>query len=224
MKRRSSSRLLIAVAVVTVVGATLGYVALVSPERSKADKLSQRIETSQAELLAALVNDRPGHGSRVVQAADVFRLAKAMPARLNMPDLLLELNSIADASGVSFDSITPGALAPGAAGYQTQPLSLIVQGDYRNLASFLQRLRNLVRVRAGVLYASGPVFSVDSLTFGEGEKKFPQLQATLSMETYVYSPSAASGAPGTAVTAQSPATQPAPSGQAAAATSTGASG
>jgi hypothetical protein len=47
-------------------------------------------------------------------------------------------------------------------------------------------LRSLVTVHAGRLDATGRLFSVDTLAFNESEKKFPQIQATLVIDAFVY--------------------------------------
>jgi hypothetical protein len=66
------------------------------------------------------------------------------------------------------------------------PISVTFQGNFYNLADFLYRLRSLVSVHAGRLDATGRLFSVDTLTFNESTLKFPQIQATLSIDAFVY--------------------------------------
>jgi hypothetical protein len=65
-------------------------------------------------------------------------------------------------------------------------------GNFYNLADFLYRLRSLVTVHAGRLDATGRLFSVDTLAFDESEKKFPQIQATLVIDAFVYAAAPAS--------------------------------
>ena len=52
--------------------------------------------------------------------------------------------------------------------------------------NFLYRLRNLVGVHQGVLDATGRLFSVDSISFDEGDLKFPDVKATLTVSAYVF--------------------------------------
>ena len=102
-----------------------------------------------------------------------------------MPDLLLELSQLARDTGIRFDSISP---QPNAliGSYTVLPISVTFQGNFYNLADFLYRLRSLVSVHAGRLDATGRLFSVDTLTFNESTLKFPQIQATLVIDAFVY--------------------------------------
>ena len=118
-----------------------------------------------------------------------------------MPDLLLELSQLARDTGIRFDSISPQAIAP-IGSYTVLPVSVTFQGNFYNLADFLYRLRSLVSVQAGRLDATGRLFSVDTLTFNESTLKFPQIQATLVIDAFVYG----SGVPAAAVIPATPTT------------------
>ena len=52
-------------------------------------------------------------------------------------------------------------------------------------------------MHAGRLDATGRLFSVDTLTFNESEQKFPQIQATLVIDAFVYAAAPASVAAAT---------------------------
>jgi hypothetical protein len=88
-------------------------------------------------------------------------------------------------TGISFDSISPQPVAA-VGSYSVLPISVTFNGNFYNLADFLYRLRSLVTVHAGRLDATGRLFSVDTLAFNESEKKFPQIQATLVIDAFVY--------------------------------------
>jgi hypothetical protein len=130
-----------------------------------------------------------------------------------MPDLLLELSQLARDTGIRFDSISP---QPNAliGSYTVLPISVTFQGNFYNLADFLYRLRSLVSVHAGRLDATGRLFSVDTLTFNEGTLKFPQIQATLVVDAFVYGTGvpAVATPPTTTTTATTTTTETAPSG------------
>jgi hypothetical protein len=102
-----------------------------------------------------------------------------------MPDLLLELSQLARDTGIRFDSISPLPIAP-IGSYTVLPISVTFQGNFYDLSDFLYRLRSLVTVHAGRLDATGRLFSVDTLTFNESTLKFPQIQATLVIDAFVY--------------------------------------
>jgi hypothetical protein len=108
-----------------------------------------------------------------------------------MPDLVLELSQLARDTGISFDSISPQPVAA-VGSYSVLPISVTFNGNFYNLADFLYRLRSLVTVHAGRLDATGRLFSVDTLAFNEGQAKFPQIQATLVIDAFVYAAAPAS--------------------------------
>ncbi len=80
-------------------------------------------------------------------------------------------------------------------GYQVVPITVIFDGNFFQLTDFLFRLRNLVDVRRGALAADGRLFTVDSVQFNQGKLKFPQVQATLTVDAYIYGTGASVSAP-----------------------------
>lgn len=80
-------------------------------------------------------------------------------------------------------------------GYQVIPITVIFNGNFFQLTDFLFRLRNLVDVRRGALAADGRLFTVDSVQFNQGKLKFPQVQATLTVDAYIYGTGATVSAP-----------------------------
>jgi hypothetical protein len=70
-------------------------------------------------------------------------------------------------------------------------------------------------VHAGRLDATGRLFSVDTLTFNESTLKFPQIQATLVIDAFVYGtgvPAVATPPTTTTTTTTATTTETAPSG------------
>src|SRR5215211_1465521 len=198
--------------------AILGYFVLVAPKRSTAHKLA----AEKAQVEAQIERNRSsamGKNLKTIRAADVFRLAKAMPDRLGMPDVILELNQLALASGISFDEIAPQP-STSETSYDIHPISLAFSGNFYNLADFLFRLRNLVQVHDKKLITKGRMFALSGLTFAEGEKKFPEIKAELTVDAFVLGAATAApaGAPGTTTT-PAPASSP-PASASAAASST----
>jgi Tfp pilus assembly protein PilO len=173
------------VATVLVLVAIIGYFALISPKHSTAASLKKQTAAVQAQIDAnrstAFKQALPA-----VRAASVFRLAMAMPSQLQTPDIILQLNQLANDSGISFDQIQPGA-ADGATTdpFAAQPIQVKFSGSFYNLLAFLQRMRNLVRVENGRLFTVGRLFDVSSIMFQEGVKGWPQVQATLIINAFV---------------------------------------
>ncbi|HEY4236567.1 MAG TPA: type 4a pilus biogenesis protein PilO [Gaiellaceae bacterium] len=168
----------------------VGYFTLISPKRSSAADLKQQTAAVQSQInknrSSAFTQALPA-----VRSASVFRVTQAMPNKLDTPDVILELNALAQKSGISFDSIAPGAasstttatLSPDP--FATEPIQVQFTGSFYNLVTFLQRVRNLVRVQNGKLFTAGRLFDVSSVSLAEGEKGWPQVQATLTINEFV---------------------------------------
>ena len=176
--------------IAVVVGAVLvvglaGWFLLIHPQGGKLKSLRGEAAAVQQKIDAYNQQVAAVRAAPKIEVADVYRLAKAMPDRTDMPDLLLELSQLARDTGIRFDSITPQPVAV-VGSYQVLPVSVTFAGNFYNLADFLYRVRSLVSVRGGRLDATGRLFSVDTLTFSEGPLKFPQIQATLVIDAFVY--------------------------------------
>ena len=197
MKQRKplDSKVLIALVVVgaLIVGG-LGYLVLVRPQGAKLSHIKADEQDAQAKLDAYHQKVLAARAAPKIQIADVYRLAKAMPAETDMPDVVLELSQLARDTGIRFDSIAPQpAVAVGS--YTVLPISVTFNGTFYDLADLLYRLRSLVDVHGGRLDATGRLFSVDTLAFGESPLKFPRIQATLVIDAYVYGGAPAGSSP-----------------------------
>ena len=190
MKARFASmspRAQIAVAGVAVlVFAAVLWLLLVSPKRSAATDAEARLVDAELRLVDAqsAANRTRGSGSPVV---DVFRLAKAMPASTDQPGLVLELTKLADRSGVTLRTITPDAPLSAVGGPTLIPVVVSVTGSFASITRFLRNTRELVRVRHGNIHAKGRLFTVESVSLVESvTHRFPKLDATVSLNAYVY--------------------------------------
>jgi len=178
------------VAAALLLVAVVGYFALIAPKHSTAADLKKQTAAVQAQIdrnkSAAFTQALPA-----VRAASVFKLAEAMPSQLDTPDVILQLNQLAENSGIAFDQIQPGAAgastsAPDATDpFAAEPIQVQFTGSFYNLLAFLQRLRNLVRVENGNLFTAGRLFDVTDVAFVAGAKGFPQVQATLNINAFV---------------------------------------
>jgi len=164
---------------------------VVHPQSGKVASLKRQARDVQEKIDAYHQQVTAARSAPKIEVADVYRLAKAMPTKTDMPDLVLELSQLARDTGISFDSISPQPVAA-VGSYSVLPISVTFNGNFYNLADFLYRLRSLVTVHAGRLDATGRLFSVDTLAFDESEKKFPQIQATLVIDAFVYAAAPAS--------------------------------
>jgi Tfp pilus assembly protein PilO len=194
MKNKPSRPAIIVLVVVGLIAyLALGYLLLISPQRSKGSDLKKQVADTEAQINQYRTLSAQAKAAAPIRVADLFRLEKAMPNEVDMAGIVLELSRIAGDSGITFESITPQGVVA-APGYQVLPVALIFDGNYFELSDFLYRLRSLVRVRSGRLASSGRLFIVDAISFSESEKSFPRIQATLVVNAYVYGDAPAPGA------------------------------
>ena len=194
MKRQVPVTPVVALALLIV--AAVGFFLLLKPKMDEGGRLDDSIAEFEGKIDVALAAQRTAGSSEQIEVADFFRLTKAMPDTTDIAGVILELNGVAEASGVEFLSITPQAPAP-REGFQSTPIQLTFEGNYYDLTDFLFRLRNLVVVRDGELDATGRLFTLDALGFAEGPEGFPQIQATLTVSAYTYAPAPPAAAPET---------------------------
>jgi hypothetical protein len=159
---------------------------VVSPHRAQAGKVAAQIAGIQDQTAQLEVANRQAATPEPIRAADIFRLSKAMPDAEDMPGIILQLNQVAEESGIRFTSIQPQPEPTAAAGYDILKIDLRFAGNFYGLSDFLYRLRNLVGVRSGSLDASGRLFSVETLGFVEGKPAFPNIEASLTVNAFVY--------------------------------------
>jgi type IV pilus assembly PilO-like protein len=200
---RLSGRLaLLVVVVATLAIVLLGWFVLLAPERSKAAKLDSQIgdTNSQLQSVSNLLNGPVGRQSLVTSRL----FDRALPAQTKMSQILRQLSTAASASGVELDSITPGALLPGA-GTETLPISVSVRGHYFGLQKFLRLVRSAADLSGDQVRATGRLYTVDSIQFSGGG--VPQtgssggsggssiINGTLALNAFLYDPSSVAAAP-----------------------------
>jgi Tfp pilus assembly protein PilO len=179
------------VAGVLLVVTMMGYFVLIAPKRSTAADLKKQTASVQTQIdrnrSSAFTQALPA-----VRSANIFNLSQAMPSQLDTPEVILQLNQLAEDSGISFNQIQPGAdgaaaevTADATTPFAAMPIQVQFTGSYYNLLAFLQRLRNLVRVENGKLFTAGRLFDVSDVKFDAGPKGFPQIQATLIVNALV---------------------------------------
>jgi hypothetical protein len=159
----------------------LGYLALVAPQKSKAHSMDSELQALQAQLVAP--RQKPPKPTPV-QAADIFRLTKAMPDSNDLPGILLQLSRLARASSVTLQSVTPSAQVPLTLGYGALPLLVTVKGGFGSVSKFLQLMRQQVTVRNGQLNVDGRLLVANqvALTSDDGSS----VTATLNLDAFVY--------------------------------------
>jgi Tfp pilus assembly protein PilO len=110
-----------------------------------------------------------------------------MPASNDQSGLVLELDRLARATGVTLRVIAPQEPLAAVGGPTSIPLSVTVGGSYFQISKFVKRLQALVTVRHGKVQARGRLFAVQSLELGESPTEtFPELDAIIVVNAYFY--------------------------------------
>jgi Tfp pilus assembly protein PilO len=192
LKSMSTTGQVALIAAVLLLVAVVGYFALISPKRSTAANLKKQTAAVQAQI-AKNASTAFTQALPAVRSANVFSLTQAMPNKLDTPDVILTLNSLASASGISFDSISQGGASSATAvgttdPFAVEPIQVQFSGSYYNLLAFLQRMRNLVRVENGRLFTAGRLFDVTNVALTQGRDMWPQVQAALTIDEFVPQP------------------------------------
>lgn len=178
-------RRIVALAAVNVMLVAGGWLALVSPQRHRADAAQQQVQSVQTQLQQIAAVTTPVAPKRpVIKTAGLYQLAHAMPPTEDEPDLLLTLDQLAAAAGVKVTALSPTTPSQ-QQGYTVLPVTLTLTGTYSSITSFLQRLRTLVSVRHGALLASGRLFSVTQIAITPANTGH-RLTATMTVNAYVF--------------------------------------
>jgi hypothetical protein len=161
-----------------------GYLVLIGPKRHHASQLAAQADDLRRQIAETQASSSSSD-TQPIRIADIFQLSRAMPDTPDVPDVLLQLSQVATETGITFSSITPAK--PELVGnYQKLPIDLTFQGRFYDLSDFLYRLRNLVGVHDGALQSDGRLFAIDSISFAEGDVTFPQVQANLRVDAYIF--------------------------------------
>jgi Tfp pilus assembly protein PilO len=174
MLRTRTARWSTGTAVVCLLLLAAAWFLLVAPRRSEAADLSDQTVTGQQQndQLRAQIDQLKAQSTQLsTYRADLAGVVQQLPADAQMPQLVRSLSTLAGASGVVVDTLTPSsasaltatatsggaasaASAPAAASASTAkastakgtgvvqiPISLVVHGDFFQAIAFLQKLQ-----------------------------------------------------------------------------------
>ena len=100
---------------------------------------STKIAAAEAKLAQAEITREEGKKNQ----ARLLELAKMVPYSSQVPSLLVQIQDLADQSGIKFNSVTPGEPME-SEGFQIIPLTLDFTGSYFDLSDFAYRTEQLV--------------------------------------------------------------------------------
>jgi Tfp pilus assembly protein PilO len=188
LKKKTPVNVAIRLAVVVgglILLAVAGYFVLIAPKKNEVKSLDQEIARLDQQISDQRSQATQAAGLSKILVADYNKLQTAMPNEARMDELYLQLNSLAKDTGISFDSLQPGT-AVDSSTFQVLPLAVTFEGSFSELSDFLYRLQSLVLVDNHKLNAKGRLFTVDQVSFAEGEKGFPQIRASLQINAFAF--------------------------------------
>jgi Tfp pilus assembly protein PilO len=187
MSARAFAAALLATAV-ALAGAS--WFAVIAPKRHKAATLATEVQAAQQKLADARL------AVAKEKAAQQPALQRALPNDLEMPQILDQLNALANQAKVTLDSVMPSPAVEGA-GYYAVSIAVTVDGKYFGVEKFLQLVRNQVTQKNSQFRASGRLLDVSSVQLSETP---PIVTGALQMTAYYFSATAAPAAPVTTTT------------------------
>ncbi len=207
---KSSKNMTIVGAVVIVALALLFWTQLLSPKRDEAAKLGGQIETTEASLASHRAEVEAAEAARRRFPTEYQRLVvlgKAVPGGDETASLLVQLNSLADRSGVRFNdlqlnseggggsgeeaaaprssaggtpvsatevaaSLLPLGASIGPAGLAVMPYTLTFEGDFFQIADFIEQLDKMVKTQNEKVLVDGRLITVNGFSLSpEGGRR-----------------------------------------------------
>jgi Tfp pilus assembly protein PilO len=210
---RSNQILLSVVALGAAIAAF--YFFALSPQREEVAALDTQIAEQEAAVEQArltLAGYEEAKGSYKRNYATLARLGKAVPADDDVQSMMVQLESTADRSGVSFEKIeltsglggdsgsddsepaagelaaAPGTVPVAGGVLSAMPFSFSFTGSYFDLTAFFARLEHFVSLNNSKLDSTGRLLRLESVTIGPSAVGFPDMQAQISAATYLVPP------------------------------------
>ena len=186
MKLTSLQKMIIVAALVVVVAALI-VAFVIMPQFTQLADLQTQKSAAEARATAAtgvLNNLRAAKGRAGTTEAELLKIGTQMPDSPQLPTLIIELQDIANASGVDVTSIAPGQPVLAAGGQYTEvPLSTQVTAEWDDLLDYLKRLDSSTRLlRVTNLTVNPPVDTAATTT---GTVAPTALTVTMTMKAYV---------------------------------------
>jgi Tfp pilus assembly protein PilO len=126
--------------------------------------------------------------------ARLLELAKMIPASDELPSLLLQIQDLADQSGIDFISITPGeASEVEGVEFPILPLDLTFTGTFFDLSDFVYRAEQMVAGPGRLLAIKSINLSLSSSAQPASASVSPDLDVSLSLLAFVLSPAGTGG-------------------------------
>lgn len=151
-----------------------------------------RLAQAQTQLAQAEMMQEEGRKNQ----ARLLELAKMMPTSDEVPSLLLQIQDLANQSGIDFTAITPGQTEETESGdYQVLPLDLQFSGTFFDVSDFVYRAEQMVAGPGRLLAVKDLGLSLESSEEELSTETSPKLGVTLTVYAFVAGGEGESAAP-----------------------------
>ncbi|MRS13152.1 MAG: hypothetical protein EG823_08835 [Actinobacteria bacterium] len=185
----------IAIGVIVVVTLAVAFLVIL-PLFQEASAIKGEIATEQQNLATAqalLARRQSAKAQSAANEVELMRIANAIPDAPQLPSVIIELQDIANASGVEFISLSPSDLTLAAAlpdgtvpAFSSVPMSLTLSGSWSELIDYMNRVHALDR---------GVRVTTSSFTYVPATEEEPAfINASVTLEVYVMAASTTTGA------------------------------
>ena len=208
-----SNKLLLSVVALGAAIAAFYFFAL-SPKREQVAQLDTDIAAQKAEIEQArltLAGYEQAKKSYKKNYATLARLGKAVPADDDVRSLMVQLESTAVRSGVTFEKIemannlggettdtsapaagelaaAPGTVPVAGGVLSAMPFSFSFTGSYFDLTAFFARLEHFVSLNNAKLDSTGRLMRLESISIAPSSLGFPDMLAEINAATYLVPP------------------------------------
>jgi len=184
--KMTSLQKMIAVAALVVVVAALVVAFVIMPQFDQLTSLQEQKVTAEArtqQATAVLQRLQSAKGRAAATEAELLKTGTQMPDSPQLPSLIIEMQDIANASGVKVSSIAPGVPVAAASGKFTEiSLNTQVTAEWDDLLDYLKRLDRSTRLLRVVSVAVNPPAAAAATT---GTVAPTALSVTMTMKAYV---------------------------------------
>lgn len=197
MDPRDRNILLIGILAIVVI--VVGYYfLLLSPLRSQyaerqQERSSKQVQLSQLQKSVSQLQQVKKNSPTIQR--ELLELQKRLPNQPEIPTLVVQIQGIARASGVTQLSIQPGTPEPppGGGDFSRIPITMTFQGTYEQMQNFLLRARNLARLITINQVTYQPASGATSGTTSVQPGLERVLQVQIQAEIYVQPPVSTTG-------------------------------
>jgi len=137
--------------------------------RDKLEKAEQDLVVAK-DLLAVITEINTAFGD---VAKEKERIEIALPPRAELPELLIQISSLASQNGLSLEQISFAANEKQLTGYVPINISVVVAGNYEALKTFLVAIEQNLRI-----------IDVNGISFGTPKEEGKPISFSLRLTTY----------------------------------------